>query len=134
MDFGNAALDGGFCDPDSIIPIDAKVDDEFFCESVVQTLRIFQDTVERLLARSSPRSLYPSAESFACWQYLNRVMKDAVVSESRPGLSLDPRFLKLLCPESTADIKSCVNRANRISLYQYFAQRHAASERPPAND
>jgi hypothetical protein len=128
IDFGNAALDGGFCDPDSIIPVDAKVDDEFFCESVVQTLRIFQNTVERLLVISHPRSLYPSAESFACWQYISRVLHDAVVSESRPGLALDPRFLKLMHPESTADIKSCAYRTNRIALYQYFAQRHATSE------
>lgn len=128
MDFGNAALDGGFCDPDSIIPIDAKVDDEFFCESVVQTLRIFQNTVERLLVISTPRSLYPSAESFACWQYLSWMLNDAVVSESRPGLFLDPRFLKLMHPESTADIKLCVYRTSRISLYQYFAQRHTTSE------
>jgi hypothetical protein len=126
VDFGNAALDGGFCDPDSIIPIDAKIDDEFFCESVIQTLRIFKNTVERLLVISDARSLYPSAESFACWQYISRVLKDAVVSESRPGLSLDPRFVQLMSPESTADIKSCAHRANRIPLYQYFAQRHTA--------
>ena len=127
MDFGNAALDGGFCDPDSIIPIDTKVDDELFCESVVQTLRIFQSTAERLLVMSSARSLYPGAESFACWQYLSRVLNDAVVSECRPGLSLDRRFLKLMYPENIEDVKSCAHRTNRISLYQYFAQRHATS-------
>jgi hypothetical protein len=29
MDFGNATLDGGFCDPDSIIPIATSPDGEF---------------------------------------------------------------------------------------------------------
>ena len=125
MDFGNAALDGGFCDPDSIIAIDAHIDDEFFFESVIQTFKIFQNTVERLLGLSYTSTLYPSAESFACWQYIQQLLMKAVASEDRPGLRLDARFLKLVSPETLADLRSCARRKSRVALYTVFAKRQA---------
>lgn len=128
MDFGNAALDGGFCDPDSIIAIDARTDDEFFFESVIQTFKIFQNTVERLLGLADTCTLYPSVESFACWQYIQQLLKGAVASEARPGLRLDTRFLKLMSPETLADVRSCAHRKSRVALYTYFAKRHAQVE------
>jgi hypothetical protein len=125
MDFGNAALDGGFCDPDSIVAIDVGVDDEFFRESLIQTFRIFQNTVERLLGLSDSPTLYPSIEGFVCWQYIQRLIEGALASETRPGLHLDDRFKTLVAPECISDVRSCARRKNRIPLYAHFARRHA---------
>jgi hypothetical protein len=124
MDFGNAAVDGGFCDPDSIIAVDGRADDEFFYESVIQSFKIFQNTVERFLGLSDTYSLYPSIESFACWQYIHHLLKDAVATEGRPGLQLDPRFLKVMSPASVSDIRSCALRKSRVGAYTYFAKRY----------
>ena len=127
MDLGNAALDGGFCDPDSIVAIDARTDDEFFCESVIQSFKIFQNTVETFLGVSGVSTIYPSIESFVCWQYIHQLLKAAVASESRPGLRLDARIMKLISPEDISDVKACVQRKIRAALYSYFAKRHAST-------
>jgi hypothetical protein len=129
MDFGNAALDGGFCDPDSIVALDARSDDEFFHESVIQSCRILQNTVERLLGVAGSPALYPSIESFVCWQYVRQLLQAAITSEGRPGLQLDARFLKLMSPQGSADVRACAYRKNRVAQYTYFAKRHAPLER-----
>lgn len=123
MDFGNAALDGGFCDPDSIVPIETNTDDEFFRESVIQSLSTLRTTVRMLLRISETSILYPSIEEFVCGQYLQQLLNAALVSEKRPDLRLDERFLKLMFPESAADVRLCSGRKNRIPLYSYYAKR-----------
>jgi hypothetical protein len=122
MDFGNAVLDGGFCDPDSIIPIETALDDEFFHESVIQSLTILQRTVQRLLDLSSPPSLYPSIEEFVIRKYIHGKLSEAVESERRPGLQLDKRFIQLLSPKTVGGIKLCVRRRHRLKSYVSFAK------------
>jgi hypothetical protein len=123
MDFGNATLDGGFCDPDSVVAIEPDTDDEFFRESVIQSVLLLQKTVQLLLGLSGAATLYPSIEEFVCRQLLQQKLHEAIASEARPGLHLDQRLLKLLSPRSSADVKACTNRRNRIPLYTHFAKR-----------
>lgn len=123
MDFGNATLDGGFCDPDSIVPIEAGMDDEFFRESVIQSLAHLQNTVRMLLGLADSGVLYASIEEFACRRYIDQLLSEAITSESRPELQLDDRFLKLLSPRTAALVRSCTRRRNRMSSYMHFAKR-----------
>lgn len=123
MDFGNATLDGGFCDPDSIVPIEADMDDEFFRESAIQSLAHLQNTVRMLLGLTDSSVLYPSIEEFACRRYIDQLINDAIASESRPGLHLDERFLKLLFPRTATLVRSCASRRNRVPSYMHFSKR-----------
>lgn len=125
MDFGNAAVDGGLCDPDSVIPIDDNTDNEFLLESVIQGFKIFQNTVERFLGISEPSSLYPSIESFACWQYIDHLLKNAIETERRPGLRLDNRVLDLMFPRTASNVGGCAKRKSRSVAYAYFAKQLA---------
>lgn len=123
MDPGNAALDGGFCDPDSIIPISTSADDEFFHEAVIQSLAMLQNTVELALGLSMRPDLYPSVESFACRQYLQHMLLSAIGTEQRPGLYMDDRFVRLMTPRSIADIRRCANRKKRAGWYSQFLKQ-----------
>ncbi len=123
MDFGNAAIDGGFCDPDSIIPIDSDVDDEFFCESAIQSFRILQDTVARFLGIAEPSTLYPNIGSFACTQYVQGLVKAAMASEARPSLQLDRRLPALLSPTNATSVGSHSRLKKRAATYAHFAKR-----------
>lgn len=133
MDFGNAALNGGFCDPDSILPIDASVDDEFFRESVIQSLVVLQGTVQLMLGLSPPTTLYPTIEEFACRRYLYHLVDKAIETERRPGLHLDERFLQLLSPRSVDDLKVCAARSQRAHGYAQFVKRTGAAHRSDRN-
>jgi hypothetical protein len=124
MDIGNAALDGGFCDPDSIVEIDSSVDDEFFCEGIVQSFALLQNTVQFLLGLSHSGTLYASIEDFTCRRYLQHLIDEAIVSERRPGLHLETRFLELLAPRSLADVRLCTGRKNRAQMYAQFTKRY----------
>jgi hypothetical protein len=130
MDFGNAALNGGFCDPDSIIKIDNSMDDEFICESLIQSLRILQNTVQMILGFTSSSTLYPSIEEFVHRQYIHHLICDAIASERRPGLQLDEQFVKLISPKSLADITACATRKIRVSTYAQYAKRSHAKLDP----
>lgn len=130
MDFGNAALDGGFCDPDSIVAIDEGMDDEFVRESMIQSLDILLHTVQSTLGLSDAGTLYPSIERFACRQYLNHLVNDAIATESRPTLSLDERFLQLVNPRTSAEVKICAGRKHRTPVYSQFIKRSREAVRP----
>jgi hypothetical protein len=137
MDFGNAALNGGFCDPDSIIKIDKSMDDEFIRESLIQSLLILQNTIQMILGFTSSSTLYPSIDEFVHRQYIHHLISNAIISERRPGLHLDERFLALISPRSLADVKACAMRKIRVSTYAQYAKRgHAkldsrAGDAPP---
>jgi len=122
MDFGNATLDGGFCDPDSIVPMEESPDDEFFRESVIQSLEILETTVRLMLGFSDTPDLYPSIESFACRRYVQHLVLEAITSEKVPELRLDERFAKLIAPRSIADLNSCVTRKTRALSYSQFGK------------
>lgn len=131
MDFGNATLDGGFCDPDSITAIEPNTDDEFFRESVIRSLAILQNTIQMFLGLSVTSALYANIEEFACRHYVQHAIRAAVQSERRPGLELDERFVGLLTIRTVADIKRCVSRRARLLTYTQFAKRNSpASIRP----
>jgi hypothetical protein len=124
MDFGNAALNGGFCDPDSILKIEADMDDEFFHESLIQSLLILQTTVQMTLGLSNSSTIYPSIEEFVHRQYIHHLISKAITSEQRPELRLDARFSKLTSPRTLADVRFCTNRKTRIPTYFQYAMRH----------
>jgi hypothetical protein len=123
MDFGNATLDGGFCDPDSIIPIASSPDDEFLREGLVQSLSFLQKTMQLMLGLSHPPDLYPSIEEFVCGQYVRQMISQAMQSEGRPGLQLDDRLLRMLSPQSISDVKRDTTRRNRFGSYTHFLKR-----------
>jgi hypothetical protein len=123
MDLGNAALDGGFCDPDSIVTIEPSMDDEFFRESVVRSLLTFQDTVQMTFGMSSS-TLYPNIEKFVFRQYILYLMNDAFASEKRPALVLDGRLSKILSPRSFEDVALCIGRKKRFQAYAQYAKHN----------
>lgn len=123
MDFGNAAVDGGFCDPDSILAIEPGMDDEFFRESVVRSLLTLQDTVQMTFGLSSS-ALYPNIEKFAFRQYVMNLVNDAIAAERRPGLVLDERLPRLLSPRSVEDVALCVGRKKRSQTYAQYAKHN----------
>ena len=122
MDFGNATLDGGFCDPDSIMPIAECPDDEFFREGLIQSVLHLQNTVQLVLGLSSRTDLYPSSEDFVCAQYLRNLLIGQIASEARPQLRLDERVMRLLAPRSLADVQYCTARKKRMPWYTQFAK------------
>jgi hypothetical protein len=130
MDFGNAALDGGFCDPDSIVAIDDGMDDEFIRESMIQSLDILLHTVQSTLGLSDAATLYPSIERFACRQYVHHLVNGAIASEARPTLRLDERFIQLVSPRTSADVKICAGRKHRSPVYSQFIKRSREVARP----
>lgn len=127
MDFGNAALDGGFCDPDSIVEIDTSPDAEFFREAIIQSLALLQNTMQLLLGFSCSGTLYPSIEGFVCRRYLLHLFDAALESERRPGLHLDPRVVELMRPRSLAEVRSCTQRKSRLG-YAQFAKQYSAQD------
>jgi hypothetical protein len=127
MDPGNATLDGGFCDPDSITPIASSPDDEFFCEGIVQSLATLQSTLQLMLDLASSPDLYPGIDEFVCRQCIHALVMDAVASEGRPDLHLDHRFTQLMSPRSIAEIKLSTARRKRIPSYTHFTKQRVSS-------
>jgi hypothetical protein len=123
MDTGNATIDGGFCDPDSILAMRACPDDEFFRQSLIESLSLLATTVQALLTGGAAgRDLYPGIEAFAISRYLCRQLERALETESRPGLTLDPRVKQLLSPEAFGDLKACLQRRTRPT-YAMFVKK-----------
>jgi hypothetical protein len=116
MDFGNATLDGGCCDLDSIEAISLCPDDEFFAESLISSISVLAATVRRVLSPShglDDNTLYPSIESFAITRYLCGELERALDREARPDLVLDPRVRELLAPATIATLERQLERKNR---------------------
>jgi hypothetical protein len=130
MDLGNATLDGGFCDPDSITPLETSPDDEFFRDGVVQSVRFLQSTTRLLLGLSHQPDLYSSIDEFVCGQYVLYLLSEAVKSEARPGLQMDARVLQLITPRTASDVRTCTARANRLGSYAHFLKKSGASIHP----
>ena len=124
MDAGNATIDGGFCDLDSVIPIETNADDEYFRQSFIECLSTLQTTVERLIAKQVTKPDFgPDIETFAFSRYLCRQIELAIETEARPGLRLDPRVPALLSPKSLADVKSVIARENRPNWYSLYVKQ-----------
>ena len=125
MDFGNATLDGGFCDPDSIVPVSHEMEDEFYRDGLVQSLLVLQNTVQLMLGMSDNQALYSSADGFVCLRYLLNLVEEAFESEARVGLQMDHRVLKSLSPRSLADLRACTLKRNRFATYAQFSKHRA---------
>jgi hypothetical protein len=121
MDYGNATLDGGFCDPDSIIPVEESPDDEFYYESIVQSLVNLQNTIKLTLGISIDSSLYPSINEFACGQFVRHLVNSAILTEKRPALRLDERFQRIMAPHSVSDVSLITKRKKRIGSFAQFS-------------
>ena len=129
MDSGNATLDGGFCDPDSIIPIESSLDDEFLREGVIQSLAYLRGTIQLILGLANRHDLHPSIDEFVCRQYVHRLIDRALVSEARPQLHLDERIVQLFSPGTIADVRLCVQREKRTLWYTQFAKLNERKHR-----
>jgi hypothetical protein len=91
---------GGLCDLDSVVGFKEVKSDGFFAESLHQCANAIAVSIEKLTGL--PRT--GAAEYLRV--YTNRVIREALQSEARPGLTLDPRVLKALNPSSIADMLS----------------------------
>jgi len=124
MDFGNAGLDGGFCDLDSIQPASSAPDDEFFFESLITSLTIMQETVAGVASAACGLAhsyLYPRINDFVLWRYVCSAFERALEIEARPGLRLDSRVRDILSPKSIVDLKRLLDRKYRPNnLLQYL--------------
>jgi hypothetical protein len=122
MDYGNATLDGGFCDPDSILLVEESPDDEFYYESIVQSLANLQNTIKLTLGISVDSSLYPSINEFACGQFVRQLVNSAILTEKRPSLRLDERFQRIMTPHSISDVSLITKRKKRIGSFAHFSR------------
>jgi len=116
MDMGNACLDGGFCDIESIQPIASCPDDEFFYESIISTLYTMYNTMEKLAVPDfglREHSLYPNIEKFVLMRYLCALFEAALESERRPQLQLDSRVNDLLSPKTFDAVTALLRRKDR---------------------
>jgi hypothetical protein len=126
MDAGNAALDGGFCDLDSLVPIEECADDEFFLASVLICLRELRDTCLRVLSPGMGiigSRLYPQNDEFVVTQYLVRELACALEREARPGLVADPRFARILEPFELKMVLQLLERKPRPRTFKAFMTR-----------
>lgn len=129
MDYGNATLDGGFCDPDSIEPITQCPDDEFFYESLAMSLKGMELTVARLASPDAgfeQSDLYPSIERFAVSSYVAHEFRRALDTEARPGLTLDRRVADLVTPSGFSTLTRVLERRPRSHTYAMFVRQQAA--------
>jgi hypothetical protein len=99
MDPGNAVIDGGFCDVDSIVPIASLIDDGFFFDSLMETLLAMRATISTVLQ-------LPSSASYEqlIAHYTNDLIEEALRSELLPGMNPDPRIQLSLHPRSLAGV------------------------------
>ena len=117
LDFGNATIDGGFCDVDSITPIADVPDDAFFFKSLEEAARLLHDTCARLLD-DEPNP----ARQLALARYLGSLFERAIESEKRPGVTLDPRVRQLLQP-TFQDLSAAALAPHRSpGAYQAFVR------------
>ncbi len=94
FDRGNACMDGGFVDLDSLLPIAELDHDGPVFDALVASLLGLDRTIEELLPADCE---YETRQVFRR-QYLWEAFRRAVAREARPGLELDPRVIELLEP------------------------------------
>ena len=94
FDANNACLDGGVCDVNSIMPIEAASGDGFFVRSVVMItggLRIATARAFGLPLGEIAQSYEQELAAFCLGEYVKRGLAEALETAARPGLTLDPR-------------------------------------------
>ncbi|MBL9102521.1 MAG: hypothetical protein JNL82_16285 [Myxococcales bacterium] len=94
FDAGNACLDGGFVDVDSLTPIAGLRDDGEVFDALVASLAGLDRTIERLLPDDCERETREVLRRGHVWACYRR----ALDSEARPGLRLDPRVREAIEP------------------------------------
>lgn len=128
MDLGNACLDGGFCDVESIQPISACPDDEFFYESLISSLSAMQLTIAKVMLPGmgiERGHLYPNIEKFVLLRYVCDMFQDALEKETRPGVRLDDRVRALFCEKTFDDVQKLVQRKHRPQNLGLYLRRSA---------
>ena len=105
----------------SIIPVEESPDDEFYYESIVQSLANLQNTIKLTLRMSADPSLYPSINEFACGQFVRQLVNSAILTEKRPALRLDERFQRIITPHSISDVSLITKRKKRIGSFAHFS-------------
>ncbi len=94
FDVGNACTDGGFVDIDSLTPISGLRDDGEVFDALVASLCGLDRTIDRLLPGDCERETREVLRRGHVWELYRR----ALVSEARPGLTLDPRVRDVIEP------------------------------------
>lgn len=88
FDAGNACLDGGFLDVDSVVALGELRNDGMFYDALVATVLGLTRTALHLL----PRVCHPETAELLARQYIMRRLSHFLASEARPALELDPRL------------------------------------------
>lgn len=101
----NACLDGGFVDLDSLTAIDELRDDTAVYAALHFSADSLLRTVRSLVAGSSDAARSETVEIRVdlhyIGQYVMELLRQAIKTEARPGLLLDPRILRYFTPART---------------------------------
>ncbi len=104
LDLGNAAVRGGCCDVDSIVPFSASPSNAFLLDSMALGLNDLRDIAAWVFSLSANRLVVRTLTD----QYLASLIEEFVESEKRPGLEIDPRITAMLLPSSFGDLVSAI--------------------------
>jgi len=88
VDFGNAVVDGGFADVDSIVPMTECPDDGFFYDSLGASWAELQATITALL----PRMSHLVVEDVSVRNYMLARFECHLRTEARAGLPIGYSF------------------------------------------
>ncbi len=101
LDPGNACLDGGFSDADSIVNFENIKDDSFFFTSLAASLHTFFETTSVLLQEFINGS---STNYISLMLYISSSFLDQLNAFEARGLILDDRIIKYLRPRNMYDL------------------------------
>ncbi len=119
---GNATLDGGVCDVDSIVGFDEAPDERFVIDSVGRSFRVLEQTVSTFMRSAD------AGAAFQLLRFLLTLLDQYLFVERPSGLVLDSRVLAALQPPSMNTIEAGESdRAKRPRTFSAFL----AQSRPP---
>jgi hypothetical protein len=118
FDTGNAAVDGGVLDCDSVVPASSVHDDLHFYRAVVLSMDILRRSVACALGLSQNDG--DSVFRYLSLTFLASRLNTALATEARPGLSLDPRISDCISGCRPSALRTCL-RGARLSTTPYDA-------------
>ncbi|MBK9649036.1 MAG: hypothetical protein IPO67_28460 [Deltaproteobacteria bacterium] len=111
FDAGNACVDGGMVDMDSLVPIDDARDDGELYDALV----VLRRGVERTLSTLLPHACQFETKGVFVQEYVCELFRCAFDEEQRPGTRLDPRVRDVFQPLSYADLVVRLQSRRRVS-------------------
>lgn len=116
LDTGNACVDGGICDLDSIVSFGLLSDNHNFYRSLYESIEFLRVTISKFLGleRQDADQVFRQLST----SYVKRLLIEACEKESQSGLSVDPRVMSCLGKVTEAALHECVQgRELGRSLY-----------------